>query len=182
MSAIVKSQTSCRILLTATHLLSNHNDTRSLSSTPYARNGDQFNKTSEKIPIREKTRFLYQYLFLLEKSMSVIKITGRLNGRISEPQERLVGLRNPTFLQKPPWWLRTEENSYDKGNSRNKSRSQLQTPGNATDILFTKGPLARNHSGIKHIYGLPSLQDWHKFPGRYRKQSKPAMTWPNLHE
>ena len=182
MSAFAKSQMSCRILLTATHLLSNHSNTRSLSSTPYARNGDQLNETSEKVPIRWKTRLLYQYLFLLEKSMSVIKITGRLNGRISEPQERPVGLRNPTFLHKPPWRLWTEENPYDEGDSRNKSRSQLQTPGNFTDILFTKRPLARSHSGIKHIYGLPSLQDWHKSPWRYRKQSILAMTWPNLHE
>lgn len=75
------------VKLTSAHLLSNHYNTRGLSCTANTRNGEELDKTCEKVAFGVESSFPDQDFLLLEQSMSIVEITCRLKRSIAKTEE-----------------------------------------------------------------------------------------------
>lgn len=87
--------------LTAAHLLTNHDNTRSLSRTTKTGNGEDFNKTCEHVAGLGQSLLFQKSILIDQLCMDEIEITCGLKRAVSKSQERLVGLAVSTFLHKP---------------------------------------------------------------------------------
>ena len=68
------------MLLTAAHLLRNHDNTRGLGRTTAAGDREQLNKASEEVAADGKAGFLDQDFFGTEQRMGIVEVTSRLDG------------------------------------------------------------------------------------------------------
>lgn len=114
---------------TSTHLLANHNNTRSLRRTSQPRNRKQLDEPRKHIAMFRQTRFLQHPLFIIQLRLDSIQIPRGLQRRISQLQQRLICLCHATFLQQPARRFGTEIYAKDEGNCRNHGGSELESPG-----------------------------------------------------
>lgn len=70
-----------------THLLGNHDDSRSPCGSSDSRNGEELDKPGKDIAGHLQARLMDQSLFLLQEAVDIVKIPGRLHRGISQPQE-----------------------------------------------------------------------------------------------
>ena len=124
------------MLLTATHLLRNHDNARGLNRAAATRYREQLNEAREEGAFGRKAGFLDQDFFSSEQSMGIVEIASGLNGRGAKPQKGFERLAIPLLLHQPSWGLGAEENANNERNGGNESATKLETPGgNPGDVL-----------------------------------------------
>jgi len=101
-----------------THLLSNHNDTRSLRGTTDARDRKQLDKAREEVVSLCETRVFDHALLLIKLCLDVVDVSCCLQRRVAKPQQRFVRVVRPLFLEVPAWRLGTEVDADDCAGER----------------------------------------------------------------
>jgi hypothetical protein len=120
--------------LTSTHLLGNHDNTRSLDSAAQARHCEQFHKPDEHVVLLGETG-LTNHLFLPPQlGMDHIKIPGCLQRSVPQSEEGSICLLVILLRHQPAWRLWAEPDSQKERYSRDKGRAQLQPPSDITSI------------------------------------------------
>ena len=69
-----------------THLLSDHNNTRSLRRSADTRNGEQFDEAREEIVSLRETRVFDHALLLVKLCLDVVDVSRCLQRRVAESQ------------------------------------------------------------------------------------------------
>ena len=127
------------LVLTATHLLSNHDDTGCLGRTADTRNGEEFNKTCEEAAVRAYAERTNELLLLGQECMGIVEVASSLDRVVSQTEERLIGLGVPLLAHQPPRRLWAEIDAETERNSRNKGRTKLEAPGDFAGVLKRAG-------------------------------------------
>jgi hypothetical protein len=101
-----------------THLLSNHDNTRSLRGTTDARDRKQLNEAREEVIGLCETGVFDHALLLIELRLDVVDISCCLQRRVAKPQQRLVRVVRLLFLEVPAWRLGAEVDADDCAGER----------------------------------------------------------------
>lgn len=114
--------------LTSTELLRYHDNAHCPGSTPDARNGEEFDEAGEHVTLGTESGLVDEDFFLLEQAVDVVKISSGLYRRVSETQKRRPSIGIFFLFEAPARALGTEIGANDKGNSRDESRAELESP------------------------------------------------------
>lgn len=97
----------------ATHLLSDHDNTRSLRSTADARNGKQLDEAREEVVSLCQAGIFDHALLLVKLCLNIVDISCCLQRRVAESQQRFVSVVRLLFLEVPTRGLRAEVDAND---------------------------------------------------------------------
>jgi hypothetical protein len=102
----------------STHLLSNHNDTRSLRGTADARDRKQLDEAREEVVGLCESGVFDHALFLIELRLDIVDVSRCLQRRVAKPQQRLVRVVRLLFLEIPAWRLGAKVDADDCAGER----------------------------------------------------------------
>lgn len=116
-------------MLTFAGLLRYHDNARRPGGSPDPGNGEELHEEGKNVALYADTRLLNKGL-LLEQTVDVVDVSGGLERRVPEPQQRILSVCVLVLLETPSKALRAEEGADDEKYGRDEGRGELQSPGN----------------------------------------------------
>ena len=97
----------------STHLLCDHDDSRSLRSTTDARDSEELDEAREEVVGLRETSLFHHALFLIELCLDIVHVSCCLQRRVAESQQGLVSAIRLLLLEIPSRRFGAEVNADD---------------------------------------------------------------------